>query len=457
MHILLVAQNINEQTNQELATPFGLLCLIAYVKKHMGDTVCFTLVDGLSEIPDDRYDMAGISSMSLYYPRALALATRLKKEHGIPVILGGPHATHMHHVLDRVFDVAVIGEGEETFLELVRLLDAKGRYEPHDLALIKGIAYQEEGAFVSTPPRPLIEPLDSLPFPDRSHWDLKGRIKWVISSRGCPYGCIFCSIARSKYRQTSVDYFVEEVKYLKNTYHSDIIAVQDDLFCASKTRLAAVVEGLEREGLRGRVGFGVSMRADLLDEESVKLLKAMKVLKVFVGAESGSEPILQYYKDGKLSVAEIQHALDLCFEYDIKVEGSFIIGAPGETAEDLMATYRFTFDNYKAGKLGFAAINILTPYPGSKVWEYAASRGLVSDTMDWTRLDLNLRNFDPYRCVYLNEKIPLVEFVDYLEIFEELNAITTGAGLPNVKGKAWASRLDRERINKFKAEPAARE
>lgn len=454
MKVLLVAVNINEHTNQQIATPFGLLYLASYIKTHLQEEVHFTLIDGMTEIPDEDYDVAALSAMSLFYPRAIETAREIKSRKNIPVIIGGPHVTWLPQSIEDCFDVAVSGEGEETFLELLRLYLTNGSFTPGDLAHVNGITFRHEGRAVINPPRPLIEPLDSLPHPSRELWDLTERIKWVCSSRGCPYGCPFCAIARTRYRQNSIPYLMREVREVGSVYHCEIIAVQDDLFCASETRLEQVVRALEEGGDKGKFGFGVSMRADQINENSVRLLKEMNVIKVFIGAESGSEAILKYYKEGKVTVSQNQMAIDLCAAEGIRVEGSFIIGAPGETVEDLLATYNFIFDNYKSGKLSFAAINILTPYPGTQVWSYAKARGLVTDDMDWSRLDLNLRNFDPYRCVYLNEKIPLKEFVDYVEIFEELHAIATGATLPAAEGKSWCSRIDREKLKRFRQEPA---
>ena len=457
MNILLVAANINEQTNQVIATPFGLLYLAAYIRKHLEEEVHFTLIDGNTEIPDGEFDLAGISAMTLFYPRATKIAKAIKNKREIPVIIGGPHVTWLPRTFDSCFDVAVMGEGEETFLELLRLYLMKGAFHQEDLARVLGIAFRHDGAPVVNPPRPLIEPLDSLPAPARDLWRLDEKIKWVCSSRGCPYGCPFCAIARTKYRQNSVPYFIKEVQEVGKAYHCDILAVQDDLFCASEIRLEQVVKMLEEEQMKGKVAFGISMRADQINENSVRLLKEMNVIKVFIGAESGSDNILRYYKEGKVTVARNQMALDLCFQYGIKVEGSFIIGAPMETVEDLLATYTFIFDNYKQRKLSFAAINILTPYPGTEVWSYAKARDLVSDNMDWSRLDLNLRNFDPYRCIYLPEKIPLQEFVDYVEIFEELHAIATGVTIAGDSDKAWLRRLDREKLKRFKQESSLKE
>lgn len=452
MKVLLVAQNINEQTNQELATPFGLLYLAAYANKYLGGDIQFTLIDGSAPIPDDDFDIVGISAMSLYYPRAVETARTIKKKREIPIIIGGPHITALPLTIESCFDIAVRGEGEETFLELLKIYGKDRGFKEDALDQVKGIAYWKDGEVVVNPLRPLIDDLDSLPFPAREMWNLDMRIKWTCSSRGCPYGCPFCCIARTRYRQHSVPYFIREVMEIKEKYGSEIIAVQDDLFCVSKTRLQDIISELEKERLKGSVGFAVSLRADQIDEELVRLLKEMNVMKVFVGAESGSEPILKYYKEGKISVVQMQKALDLCFDNGIRVEGSFIIGAPYETVEDLLATYNFVFNNYKAAKFSFVAINYLTPYPGTQVWEYAKRRKLVSDNMDWTRLDLNLRNFDPYRCVYLNEHIPLSEFVNYVEIFEELNAITTGTTLSHTQKKPWVTRLDKDRIRRFKGE-----
>ncbi len=183
------------------------------------------------------------------------------------------------------------------------------------------------------------------------------------------------------------------------------------------------------------------------------------VASVYMGLESGSETVLRYLKADTVSVEQNQKAIDLLTARGIIVEGSFIIGSPCETMEDCAATHDFILDNYRAGKLNYTSIKLLTPYPGTVVWEYALSRGLVDDHMDWTRLHMGIESFDPWHCVYLNEMIPLEEFVDCIEIFADLSRRIRHFAYYSSPEKADLKdrrrRLDTEKLQRFKRERMA--
>jgi anaerobic magnesium-protoporphyrin IX monomethyl ester cyclase len=452
MKIVLLAIDINEKTIMELATPFGLMYLSSYLKKYFEEDLEIQIFDGRTEPSYADADIVGISSMSQHYSRAIALARRIKETRGIPVIIGGPHISALPHTLDRSFDIGVIGEGEATLLELIRLWMEKGRFIPDELKEIQGIVYIDEGMPVMTPPRPLIKPVDEIPFPDRSLWNEEGHFFEIVSSRGCPFRCVFCAIAGSVYRQASPAYVLRELQEAWDTYKPPVIKFMDDLFTASTARLREISEGIQALGLHKKMAFCVSLRVDNLTEETMQLLKAMNVLNVFMGLESASPAILKYYKSDTITVSDIERALDLCAKYRIIPTSSFIIGAPRETPDDLYATYRFIVDNYTKKRLHATTVAILTPFPTSKVWHYAKERGLVSDDMDFSRLAMTLSEFNPYTYTYLNEVIPMEEFVDYVAMFEELHFLTNvrkyKRDFESFKDKEC--RIDRERLARFK-------
>jgi radical SAM superfamily enzyme YgiQ (UPF0313 family) len=272
---------------------------------------------------------------------------------------------------------------------------------------------------------------------------------------------VFCAIDHTRYRQFSSTRVVEEIKQVHDLFKTKVIAFQDDLFMRDKNRIRKIISKLRDLGLLGIIGFGVSLRADLIDEEGVELLKELNVMTVFMGIESGSLETLRFLKAGTLTVERIQQSPDLLHAHDIKVEGSFIIGSPRETRKELRATYDFIFRNFKEGKLTFTAVNLLTPYPGTRVWAYAKDRGLVDDLMDFTKLNLTLNKFDPYNCVYLNEVIPLPEFTKYIEIFEELHFNSSRRAYLHLSDSYDElynrSRLDREKLKRFREESGCAE
>jgi anaerobic magnesium-protoporphyrin IX monomethyl ester cyclase len=433
--VALIALNINEETYAQLAMPIGLCYLVSYVTKYLTESpIEFIVLDGTAKPEEIDADLLGISSMSRYIPRAIALAEGVKKLRPIPVILGGPHITALPQTLHPIFDAAVLDEGEETFLELCRIA-LSGQGLPHDrLAGVKGIAFNRGSEIVMTDPRPFIKPIERIPPPDRSLWPMKDRIKWISSSRGCPFACAFCGLAKSVYRKFPADYVIKELMEMKERYNIKAITFQDDLFTADKERLKEIVHLIEKHHLHEELSFMVSLRSDLIDEPTLELLKRMNVKNIFMGIESGSEKVLRYLKSNTVTVADMQKAIDLCHGYDIQIEGSFIIGSPMEESSDLKATYDFICDNYGSGKLDMVAIYLLTPFPGTKVWEHAKSRGLVDDHMDWSRLNLfTIIDFKPQASIYLNEKIPLDEFEYYVNIFRKLLFLVNQKGFERMK------------------------
>ncbi len=237
-------------------------------------------------------------------------------------------------------------------------------------------------------------------------------------------------------------------------YNARLIGFRDDLCFSNKKWIEDLISLLRKKNLLGKVFFGATSRADIIDSELLSLLKELNVIRISLGIESASQRILDYYKDSTLTIEEVQRALDLCAENGISVEASFILGAPEETAEDLLSTYTFIFDNYKKGKIDFAPVTILTPYPGTKLWQYVEEKGMVGHDFDWTRLDMGLHNFNPFTCLYLNEEMPLVDFLDYLEIIEDLHFnigrsyyMRQGSQTPDA---IYKNRLDRELLNRFR-------
>lgn len=159
----------------------------------------------------------------------------------------------------------------------------------------------------------------------------------------------------------------------------------DDLFVADRNRLRQIVELAERRGIPSRATIGCTVRANLVDEELCSLLKRLNAASVAFGAESGSDRILKILKAG-VDVATNQQALDLLAAHDMPGTCSFIVGTPGETAEDVRATYDFILRNTAADKLAFYDVNVLAPMPGSEVWTEAEHRGIVGPEMNWNRL-----------------------------------------------------------------------
>lgn len=370
----------------------------------------------IGDIISFKPDVLAISSVSQVFDDAELVAKRCREATGCFTLIGGYHISSLPHLLSKNFDVGVIGEGENTFTELLsHLKNSKPDFDSIK-ETIKGICYKTNNNVFCTPPRPLIENIDTLPYPVRS-----GSFKeeaYLFTSRGCPYKCTFCASCRfwGKVRYHSAEYVLDEIRQLVNKYGVRSINILDDVFIANRKRFFSIAEGILREGLHKRVSFHGFVRANLADEEIVKTLRALNFNSIRFGVETGSERLLKYLKKGTVTTEQNQLLIDLCNKYDLPVGCSFVFGTPGETEIDLNETVNFLEKNkYKANIMGFY---ILQAVPGTELWSWAKEKHMVSENMDWSRLGLDLqkKEFSWNNVNYLNSEIlPLEKFKEIVE------------------------------------------
>ncbi len=365
--------------------PLAFGYLKAYLQTHLDFPVDMEFLVKPEECVS--FEVIGISSTSQAFTAAKELADSIRKtcEKAL-IILGGHHITYFPETLPDEFDLGVIGEGEETFLEIIRAFaDGDSKITSERLRSIRGIAFRENGAIVRTPLRELIFPLDSIPFPTRSKDSA-----YLFSSRGCPYRCAFCSSSAfwKETRFFSADYVVREIEQLLKQF-PDLhhIAIWDDLFVVNKPRFHDLVRLIEKKGINRKATFSFSVRANLVDDALCYALKRINVSATSFGAESGSNRVLKVLNKGT-SVEMNQKALDTLRKHNIATKCSFIVGSPTETEEDVISTYEFIRRNVLDGKLDPASpVNILIPMPGTEMWAYATKTGKIdAKNIDWTRL-----------------------------------------------------------------------
>jgi radical SAM superfamily enzyme YgiQ (UPF0313 family) len=347
-------------------------------------------------------DLIGVSSVSQNFNYVNSISNECNRL-GIPVFIGGIHISSLPQSLPEGCDVGVIGEGEDTVVDLINSFTQHG-FEKHTLHNIEGIVFRDDsGQIIMTPERKLIDNLDELPFPNRDLLGVKkNSFLHLFSSRGCRYRCIFCSNSRfwKKIRLFSAEYVFDELKEVMAKYHPKAITFYDDDFLTSKDRLNRLVLMIENSGMNKETEFNLMARVDSIDEEIVLLLKKMNVTVVSLGIESGSQKTLDFLKCGTSSVQKNMEAVELLHKTGIFTYGFFIIGAPNETEEDVLETLDFI---NKSPLTGFS-IYTLVPYPGTPIWDYAKERRLVSDSMPWSRLALNI-NESKDDIIILSEKI----------------------------------------------------
>ncbi len=329
-------------------------------------------------------DVVGISMLTPTAPKAYR-AVRMLKDYDpdLPVIAGGPHPTYMYEeALRQGFDIVVRGEGEYTMLELVEVLERYGMSE-EALRRVKGLAFRGREGIVVTEDRPPIHDLDELPWPARhllpmdkyTLFNKNIRVAHVMASRGCPYGCMYCITSyfwgrRARFR--SARNVADEIEHLVYKYRAEYIVFSDDELTLNRKFVRELINELRARGLD--IPFACGARADHLDREFMGFLERGGCKAIYVGVESASQETLD--KIGKrLKLDRVVKVFEWRKGFDMLFTASFILGFPWETLEDMKKTVNFAI------KLDpdYAQFTVLTPYPGTPLYDYVKRYGLIED------------------------------------------------------------------------------
>lgn len=328
-------------------------------------------------------DLIGITSNIVTARAAVELGSVLRKKFpGTMIVFGGPYATAEDgFVLKKTGANAVVrGEGELTIAELVD--------RPSRLSEIKGISYRRGIAIKRTPPRDLIEDLDSIPFPayhllpDFRLYKSRSRktpIGWLLSTRGCPYGCIYCNknIFGRRFRQRSTANVLTEIELLVGRYGVKQIDVLDDNFTLDIGRAERVFDEIIRRRIRVLINFQNGIRADRLTPELVRKMKLAGVYKTGIGIESG-DPEIQKIIKKSLMLEKVKAAIRMLRKEKIIVIGFFMIGIPGETGDAIQKTIDFA----REVNPHIANFSVVVPLPQTEMFEMVKKNGRFLKTMD---------------------------------------------------------------------------
>jgi magnesium-protoporphyrin IX monomethyl ester (oxidative) cyclase len=332
-----------------------------------------------------------------WWKTAYEVASTVKSiDKDIITVLSGlhPSARPVDSLMHSNIDFVVIGEAEYTMLELVGVLEQR---TTEGLKKIRGIGYVKNGETVITPPRPAIQDLDSLPFPARHLLPMeeyfaavkevppRGEIRkpWtmMITSRGCPYNCVFCSVhvvMGRKWRGRSPENVVDEIEQVVHTYHVKQIDFLDDNMTLNKKRMENICDLIVKRGLDIEWYTPNGIRADGLDENLLTKMKASGCKKIRIAPESGVQRVVDQIIKKNLDLKKVENAVILSRKVGIKVGCFFIIGLIGETKEDIKATIKYA---YKLRQLGADSFyfSYATPLYGTELYEQAKRGGFLRD------------------------------------------------------------------------------
>lgn len=363
------------------------LPLIGTILKDLGHNVrifCEELT-GIDWKAVSRADVVGISTITPTTTRAYLIARKARLL-GKTVVMGGPHVSfNLAEALENC-DFVVVGEGEESMVELVDVLEGKRSPEK-----VRGLAFKKGEEVVFTGHRPLICNLDELPSPDLSLIDgyKKIRIAPVMTSRGCPHSCSFCSVTRMfgrKYRSRSPEKVIEDLKKLGKK----AVFFYDDNFTHNRKRLIEICQGIIDAGLK--IAWSAQTRIDIgRFPEVLKKMKQSGCQLVHIGFESVNRAALEKFHKG-VSPDSYPALIKAIREAGIRIHGMFVLGSDEDTVETVRETVRFA----RQQKLFSVQFLVLTPLPGTPVFQdlLASGRLLIKE---WSLYDGHHAVFKPAR------------------------------------------------------------
>lgn len=346
-------------------------------------------------------DLVGISTTTSTVPEAYRIAERVRQA-GIPVVVGGPHVTFMADEALEYADFCVRGEGEYTFPELIDAIESSALRQNKDAGFgraasdtgfgsILGLSYKIGGQVRHNSDRGLAADLDALPFPDLSlirGWG-KVSINPVITSRGCPYDCSFCSVTPMfgrACRHRSPESVVEELQQIE---HGGVF-FYDDNFAANRNRTKALLEMMISKGINRP--WSAQVRAEVTrDRELMELFRKAHCWLVYVGFESASQETLQEFNKHQ-TVADMADAIRVFHEHDILVHGMFVLGAESDNARSIRETTAFALKH----KIDTVQFMVLTPLPGTTYYHDLERQNRLL-TRDWQLYDGHHVVYQPQR------------------------------------------------------------
>jgi len=358
-HGYFLAEDPIEQKIMKPYPPLGLLYLSAFLNNHNQSHLVFDTTFS-SELEWQDYVLKEKPELIAFYVNLMTKVKVIKLMKWIrnnrnltntKIVLGGPDITfNKENYLNAGADYLIIGEGEETILELIQALD-----NSTDLSEITGLVFEKNEEIITNKPRVKVREVDDLPMPNRSVFPIEKYLEtWktahgksalnISTQRGCPYTCKWCSTAvyGQSYRRRSPELVVQELSQLMTTYQPDTFWFVDDVFTVSHKWMRGFAEAIKEAGLK--IQYECITRAERMNEEVIQILKDTGCIRVWIGAESGSQKIIDAM-DRQVDINVVKQQLIATREAGIETGTFIMVGYPGETYEDILLTAKYLEDS----------------------------------------------------------------------------------------------------------------
>ncbi len=349
------------------------------------------------EVNRRKPDVVGISNpFTCQIDHATRVADIVKSiDQDVPTVVGGPHVSAVPEEFRneaKNVDFAVIGEGEYTMLDIVRMYE--GRKKAED---IEGIVYRKDGRLLRTPMRPFLKNLDELPFPAYDLVDMesylnpreieyrsfKERSISMITSRGCPFNCVFCAVhlhMGKAFRAHSVDYVVKHVQHVIEKYRVKTIFFEDDNMTFDLPRFDAICDRIIENNIKFKWETPNGIRADYLTLDLLKKMKKSGCQSVFFGVESGDQHVLDDIISKSLDLNAVIKVAEMCKKIRLNTAAFYIIGFPGEKKQDMLRTVEFALKLKKKYDVGML-LHIATPSCGTRLYYECKEKGYTQENL----------------------------------------------------------------------------
>jgi len=426
-------EGIDEREGRKSIAAFPPLSILylAAVLKEIGVEVSvldqpglgLTVEETVRWVEKEDPDVVGFSTLTSSGQTAGLISNKVKEKNPeVTTVFGNHHATFNAERILRKYpsvDIVARGEGEKTVVELANCLKNGA-----DLKNVRGINFRNEGNMVSTPDQPLIQDLDSLPFPDRKLLDAEyhcliaganiapKKFTSIVTSRGCVYGCRFCSctaLAKNRWRPRSAENTVEELGLLASEGYRQLIFV-DDAFTMNPKRVIEVCRGIRKEKLD--LEWICEGRVDICSYGMLREMVRAGCRVLYLGIENANQRILDYYNK-RITPEQSEAAVRTAKRAGVDViAGSFIIGAPDETREEIWNTINFA----QRVPIDLPQFNILGAHPGNDIWNEFVGKGFL-DPEEWWEKGVAVSEVYPYAKVSRDEIMQIMHNAFFQHVY----------------------------------------